>query len=250
MVNNSSLSIKEWYNRIYWNQESQSSFRPYKTYKIFLDYLEVRTGSALLDVGAGDGRLLRAACESDMIAFGVDFSEAALIKAASFAPNAYVAVGEGERLPFPDASFQYLTCLGSLEHFNDIESGLVEMVRVCKNGARLCIMVPNSFYLFDIISVFKKGYSRNGTFQPQEKLATHREWRDLLESRGLRVLTVHRDKEPIDTSWGNVFSDLNPLGTINRFIEKILQIVMPLNLGYQFVFTCEKHNKTSLHATS
>jgi ubiquinone/menaquinone biosynthesis C-methylase UbiE len=149
-------------------------------------------------------------------------------------------VGNGERLPFPDGSFDYVTCLGSLEHFLDIEAGLKEMVRVCKAGAGACFMVPNSFYLFDIIGVLKTGRSRNGTWQPQEKLATRGEWQDLLETHGLTVLAVHRDREPIDTSWSNVFHDLHPERIVNRFIEKVLQTTMPVNLGYQFIFVCRK----------
>lgn len=234
------LQSKSWYDRVYWNQKSSDQFRPYQTYKAFLDYLEIRPRSTLLDVGAGDGRLLKAACEKGIIAFGVDLSETALVHAVSFAPHARVAVANGERLPFPDSSFDYMTCLGSLEHFLDIEVGLDEMARVCKYEAKLCIMVPNSFYLFDIIRVLKTGRSASGTVQPQEKLATLGEWKDLLKSHGFTVVRIHLDKEPIDTSWRNVFRDLYPRRIVNRFIEKVLQGVMPLNLGYQFIFVCRK----------
>ena len=133
----SSFSIMEWYNQVYWNQESSSDFRPYKTYNSFINYLEVPPGRTLFDVGVGDGRLLKVACERDIIDFGVDFSESAIVQATTFAPNAHLAVANGERLPFTYSSFDYLTCLGSLEHFFDIETGLDEMVRVCKNRGTL-----------------------------------------------------------------------------------------------------------------
>lgn len=240
MEKDSFLSIKTWYNLVYWNQESLSHSRSYQTYYAFLNYLDARPCNALLDVGAGGGKLLKAACERNICAFGVDLSETGIDQAKSFAPSAHVAVANGERLPFPDSSFDYLTCLGSLEHFLDIEAGLDEMVRVCKNEAKLCIMVPNSFYLFDIIGVLKTGYSCNGTLQPQERLATRGEWQDLIETHGLSVLAVHRDKEPINTSWRNVFSDVHPFRIINRFIKKVMQALIPLNLGYQFIFICSK----------
>lgn len=232
------LQLKSWYDQVHWSEAAL--FRPYHTYLPFIEYLEAQPGCRLLDVGCGGGRLLRAAQQQGLAAFGIDLSSSGAVLAESFAPGAHVAVGNGERFPFPDGSFDYLTCLGSLEHFLDIEAGLKEMVRVCKVGAGVCIMVPNSFYLFDIIGVLKTGCSRNGTSQPQEELATRGEWKDLLEAHGLTVLATHRDREPIDTSWRNVFRDLHLKRVINRFIEKVLQAVMPLNLGYQFIFVCQK----------
>lgn len=213
------LQLKSWYDRVYWSETTH--FRPHYTYIPLIKYLKAQPGCRLLDIGCGGGRLLMAAHERGLAAFGVDLSSSGVILARSFAPGAHIAVGNGERLPFPDEAFDYLTCLGSLEHFSDIEAGLRKMVRVCKAGVRICIMVPNLFYLFDIIGVLKTGYSRNGTFQPQEKLATLGEWKGLLESHGLTVLEVHRDKEPIDTSWRNVFCDLHPQRIVNRFIEKV-----------------------------
>lgn len=230
--------IKEWYDRIYWSEVTH--YRSYDSYIKFINYLKIQPGRKLLDVGCGGGRLLRAAHERGLIAFGIDLSLRGAALAGSFAPGAYVTVANGERLPFPDRSFDYLTCLGSLEHFLNIQASLKEITRVLKAEAGVCIMVPNSFYLFDIIGVLKTGYSRNGTFQPQEKLATRGEWEDLCGAHGLTVLTVHRDKEPIDTSWRNVFSDFHPSRIVNRFIEKVLEAVMPLNLGYQFIFICRK----------
>ncbi len=232
------LHLKSWYDQVYWS--ATTHFRPYHTYLPFIEYLEAQPGCRLLDLGCGGGRLLRAAHERGLFAFGIDLSLRGATLAQSFAPEAHVVVGNGEHLPFPDSSFDYLTCLGSLEHFLDVEAGLREMVRVCKAGARICIMVPNLFYLFDIIGVLKTGYSRHGTSQPQEKLATRGEWQDLLEAYGLRVLADYRDKEPIDTYWYDLFRDFRPIRIVNRFIEKVLQAVMPLNLGYQFIFVCRK----------
>jgi ubiquinone/menaquinone biosynthesis C-methylase UbiE len=42
-----------------------------------------------------------------------------------------------ERLPFPDAMFDGVTCSGALHLFQDTVEALNEMARVMKNGARL-----------------------------------------------------------------------------------------------------------------
>ena len=44
----------------------------------------------------------------------------------------------------------------------------------------------------------------------------------------------------MDHERGNVFCDFHPALIVNRFIQKVLQVAMPLNLGYQFIFVCKK----------
>jgi len=232
------LKLKSWYDNVYWSEIN--NLRPTYAYFRFIKYLAAKPGRRILDVGCGGGKLLKLAQERGLHAFGIELSSSGAKLAKSFAPGAYVIVGNGERLPFADVSFDYLTCLGSLEHFLNFEAGVKEMVRVCKAGARICILVPNSFYLFDIIKVLKTGRRRHVTFQPQEKLASFGEWQDLLQTHGLKILAVHRDKEPLNTSFHNIFKDLHPIRIFNRFLEKILQMVMPLHLGYQFIFVCQK----------
>lgn len=131
------LEIKSWYDHIYWSEGAH--YRPYDTYLPIIEYLKAQPGAKLLDVGCGGGRLLMVAQERGLGAFGVDLSSSGAELARSFAPKAYIVVSNGERLPFPDNSFDYLTCLGSLEYFLDIEAGVREITRVCKAGAGVCI---------------------------------------------------------------------------------------------------------------
>lgn len=56
-------------------------------------------------------------------------------------------------------------------------------------------------------------------------------WQDLLEAHGFNELEIHRDEEPIDTSWRNVLTDPPPMRNANRLIEKVLQVMMPAHLG-------------------
>jgi len=78
---------------------------------------------------------------------GVDISDEAVKLAHRVAPESRVAVATGEALCFRDRSFDYVTCLGSLEHFLDMGQGLREMQRVAKPDALLCVMVPNSDFV-------------------------------------------------------------------------------------------------------
>ncbi|NJO06328.1 MAG: class I SAM-dependent methyltransferase [Chloroflexaceae bacterium] len=112
-----------------------------------IELLEPQTGRRLLDVCCGEGQSLRVAPRYGLQAVGVDFSQVAIREAAH--NGAGVAwVGDAQRLPCADASFDYVINLGSLEHLEDMAQGVREMARVLKPDGRCCIMVPNTFGYF------------------------------------------------------------------------------------------------------
>ena len=121
--------------------------RPAQAYPRFLDLLGTRPNASLLDVSCGAGSLLAAARERHLNAVGIDLSHEAVRLARSVALDALIAVASGESLPFQSSTFDYVTCLGSLEHFLDMRRGLKEMIRVAKPTATLCVMVPNDTFI-------------------------------------------------------------------------------------------------------
>src|SRR4249920_2126308 len=122
----SAEDVKTWYNQHYAAKGLQS-MRPAAAYPVFLDLLGATAGTRLLDVSCGTGSLLSAARARDVEAVGIDLSDEAVRLAKRVARDAEVTVGAGEALPFDNASFDYVTCLGSLEHFLDMGQGLEEM---------------------------------------------------------------------------------------------------------------------------
>ncbi|MGF7217306.1 2-polyprenyl-6-hydroxyphenyl methylase/3-demethylubiquinone-9 3-methyltransferase [Spirosoma lacussanchae] len=94
--------------------------------------------ATLLDVGCGGGILAEAFAQMDMQVVGIDPSASAIDTARHHAgqqelPITYV-VGEGERLPFADASFDYVSCCDVLEHVRDVDTVIREISRVLKPG--------------------------------------------------------------------------------------------------------------------
>ena len=53
-----------------------------------------------------------------------------------------VRLGEAEKLPYPDQSFDLVTGLDVVEHLDDDLAGLREMRRVLKPGGRALLFVP------------------------------------------------------------------------------------------------------------
>lgn len=219
--------IKKYYDDLY-NQTQESTMRPVEAYRIFLDYLDVKPGGKLLDIACGPGNLLKNAEDAQLITYGLDISIEALKIANRVSPNSKLFLGVGEKLPFSDDNFDYITCLGSLEHFADIDSGLQEMVRVASKYAKYCIVVPNINYKFGA-----------GTDQIEEKLLTLGQWKDILKRNGLNIVKIKQDKYFSKVlSPKKILTEKGMKGKLRLLKRKLIWIFMPLNETYQFIFIC------------
>lgn len=94
-----------------------------------------RPGARLLDVGAGRGYLVSLARADGLDAHGVE----------PFWPDPidpHVVRGYAESLPFPDASFDLVTCFSVIEYIERPAVAVAEMARVLRPGGRIVIAVP------------------------------------------------------------------------------------------------------------
>ncbi len=229
----SEIEIKAWYDQRHLSF-GENAWRPFEAYHIFLDYLDVKAGKRLLDIGCGSGYLLKAANQKGLQTYGIDISDEGVKIAKKASPNSEIIVGKGEDLRFPDDFFDYVTCLGSLEHFLDMEKGVREMVRVGKKDASFCIVVPNIDFLF------WKVIGSKGTKQQDinENLLSLKQWQNIFVKEGLEILRAYQDKWFMKKI--NIFSSVNPLGIVKRTIYKLGWIFLPLNCTYQFIFILRK----------
>lgn len=230
----SASQVKAWYNQHYAAKGLQS-MRPAAAYPIFLDLLQARPGTRLLDVSCGSGFLLAAARDRGIDAVGVDLSDQAVRMARQVAPAARVAVGAGEQLAFKDATFDYVSCLGSLEHFLDMGRGVQEMLRVAKPNARFCIMVPNE----DFIGWKVLGHQGTAQQDINEHLLPLRAWRTFFDEQGLEIVRATPDR------WHAV-RWRKQAGSASRFVTgPLLEVawrLVPLAWQYQFVFLLRRRS--------
>ena len=98
-----------------------------------------------LDVGMGAGRLCADLERVGWEAHGVDPSQAMVSLARRRLPEASERLGPGhaEELSFPDASFQAVAALGSLEYTDDLGRAAREIARVLEPGGRAVLSWPN-----------------------------------------------------------------------------------------------------------
>ncbi len=106
---------------------------------------DLRGARNILDVGSGAGQLAKhviryADPEANLTCF--DLSQEMLRRARNRMKSdrpSYVAA-DLTRLPFPDASFDCVTCGYVLEHLPDARTGLAELARVMMPGARMLLL--------------------------------------------------------------------------------------------------------------
>ena len=225
--------IKDWYNQKYC-RAGGNPWRSYQTYNVILDYLSVEKDKKLLDVACGTGFLLNAATGRGLKTCGVDISEEAVKIARRNSPHSLIKAGKGEILDFPSNYFDYVTCLGALEHFLDIEKGIDEMLRVGKADATYCIIVPNINYIYWIIRG-KKGTEQSDI---NEKLYSLDEWGKIFNRKGWEIANIYQDREYFKHL--KIFSSMNPLLIILKMIAKFTYFAIPLRYTYQFVFLMRK----------
>jgi SAM-dependent methyltransferase len=229
----STLEVKAWYDDLY-TAKGLASMRPRAAYPLLLDALAPRPGARLLDVSCGSGFLLAAAASSGLDTVGVDLSHEAGRLSHRVSPSSGVAIAAGEALPFRDAAFDHVTCLGSLEHFLDPDQGLREIRRVTKPAARCLITVPNRWFVGWPLM------GRVGTPQQdvQELLLSRGEWRRRFTRQGFSTLAVTPDLWHAD-KW-RYRAVPSRVKRIAYAAVGLVWRLIPLRLQYQFVFLLQR----------
>lgn len=105
-----------------------------------------KPGGRALDVGCGVGQVVARLANGGFEAYGVDVSEPNIQRAQKVCPKCQLY--DGRRLPFTDQFFDSVGALNVLEHVEQPEDFLGELVRVTRVGGRLVVSSPNFFRVF------------------------------------------------------------------------------------------------------
>jgi ubiquinone/menaquinone biosynthesis C-methylase UbiE len=129
-------------------------------FSFYVDFDALR-GKDVLDVGFGSGFSVQLFAEAGARVTGIDLTpwavETTRRRLDAFGLDADVREGDAEQLPFADDSFDLVFAWGVIHHSSDMDRALGELVRVCRRGGRVVIMVYNRRSLF---YVFYKAFQR------------------------------------------------------------------------------------------
>jgi 2-polyprenyl-3-methyl-5-hydroxy-6-metoxy-1,4-benzoquinol methylase len=158
-----------------------------------------RTGR-VLEMAAGSGSFARRLAE---LGFSVEACD--LYPEQFRVPEIRVTFADlSERLPFDDASFEYLSCLEGIEHLEDQFAFVRECWRVLRPGGRVLISTPNILGLASRWRFFWTGFfplatrpmneHRRAPVHDHIHLITYYELRYILRTTGFQVPMVTTDR--------------------------------------------------------
>jgi ubiquinone/menaquinone biosynthesis C-methylase UbiE len=180
-------------------------------------------GKRVLDVGCGPTPVatMAFAANGNQVV-GVEIAPALAARArdeAAAFPTARFAVGDAERLPFADASFDLATCDDTIEHVVDPQAALDELARVVKPGGRLLLISPNHGAVHVIVTKLRERirgrvHPRRWYYITDSHVLEFR-WRELH-----RLLRDHwRLEKPYPMDWGGAM-----VGWKGRLASRLVRI--------------------------
>lgn len=201
-------------------------------YEIILSSLKITPGKKILDIACGWGEVLALAKEKGLEVFGIDISKHAIKLARERIGGGNLQVAQAEKLPFKDNTFDYIVCIGSLEHFDSPEKALKEISRVIKPNGRILIRVPNLYFLGHIFMAVRYGiFPSEGGQDFSERFSTKLGWEELITSNKLRVKKVKK------------YNFIYATEKVNPFIISLWNLFnpfLPEGLSYCFDYICVK----------
>ena len=165
--------------------ETESQMRP--SYELAIKRAGLRAGQTVLDAGCGSGAFLRAAADHGTVVSGIDASEALLAIARERVPDADLSLGDLQRLPYADDSFDAVTGFCSFFFADDMVEALREAGRVAKPGAPIVIQVWGQPERFDL-GLMKAVLARFRPPPPADRLDPSTLWKPgVLEDLAVRA---------------------------------------------------------------
>ena len=188
-------------------------------------------GSTVLEVGCGTGIYTIYWVKSCKKFFGLDISEGMLKRAKtkidSDSNSVLFVEGDAENLPFRGACFDVVLSVNTIEHMDDIPLALKEMKRVCKEGGRIALSMPNdnfsSKYREKLIQTLKRLIKL--TFKGQSISQTSKAYNDDFTHRHLTMEDVNQ-----------LLNEIGIVVEFKLFMGFVPHQIIPVRIARYFVF--------------
>lgn len=174
------------------NEIGQNSWLTADEQDRFSSWLNLCPGKRLLDVACGaGGPTLRIASKTGCSVLGIDAHAGAISAATMLVAEQGVAVAEfrvadaARSLPFPDLSFDAITCIDAINHLPDRRLVLSEWTRLLKPSGRLLFTDPTV-----VTGPLTKEEIATRTYAGFYLLTTPAYNEEVLRECGLRILTI------------------------------------------------------------
>ncbi len=209
---------------------------------------ESRLKGAVLDNGCGIGLYVDRMQALGGKVIGLEYDHEQAVEARS--RSDLILRSAGERLPFPDDTFDLMLSHEVIEHVQDDQTAVKEMVRALKPGGRLVLFCPNRGYPFETHGIYVRGEYRFGNklfvnylplkfrdrLAPHVRIYTRADLARLFD--GLPVTYITRTV--IFGAYDNIIQRLPTAGRILREFLQALEMTPLRVLGLSHFWVVEK----------
>jgi SAM-dependent methyltransferase len=153
-------------------------------------------GATGLDLGCGDGKLMSivlGASGTSPSLVGVDIDALETRDAVASGVYQRVHTAPGERIPEPDASFDFVFSNSVLEHIDDLEPVIAEVQRLLRPNGAFVFTVPSAGFHDCLAGPLLPWSDRQRYLETIDRRCAHRrywseaQWRECLARHGLDV---------------------------------------------------------------
>lgn len=131
---------KIWENKLYYDKAHEASLDlSHPGLQLIKEYGE--KAKSILEVGCGEGTKLYKLFSKKNYRIGIDISKIAIKRAKKNYPKIWFKVADAEKLPFKSKEFDLVFSAFLLEHLQNPEKALLEIIRVAKKY--LILVAPN-----------------------------------------------------------------------------------------------------------
>ena len=169
VYNTQNINTSEYWDQVYQGEVGTNKVRVDQDRISYLvKEMDIEEGK-LLDVGCGNGEMLRW-IHNDRPHYsihGIDITPTTLQQIKKGWPDWDIKEASIYSIPFPENYFDVIFCGETIEHLENTEAALDELFRVCKEGGKVVISLPNEdrntsvehlkeFTIFDVIKMNSK----------------------------------------------------------------------------------------------
>ncbi|HEY6883989.1 MAG TPA: methyltransferase domain-containing protein [Nitrososphaeraceae archaeon] len=134
-------NIRELYNNfIVKLQETTYTIGATKRIQIMSEYIDIRPGYIILDIGGNTGKITEAYSKNCKEVIVLEPKRNVIEYGRTHRPNIKFIEGGAENIPLPDGYFDKVVASASFHHFSDQDIALEEMRRVLKPDGKIVIL--------------------------------------------------------------------------------------------------------------